>query len=178
MKSSHFTFIVLLIGSFYIAFSFMNKNSNEPIKGIQGQIKAPEIELVSPKGKLIKLSDFKGKLVLIDFWASWCGPCRKESPNVVEAYNKYRKGKFTNGNGFQVFSVSLDKDKTEWKTAIKLDGLVWKSHGIDTDGLAAESYGVNFIPSAFLVDGEGNIIAEGEELKGLQLHITIDKYLK
>ena len=72
------------------------------------------------------MSDLKGKLVLIDFWASWCGPCRKESPNVVEAYNKYRKGKFTNCNGFQVFSVSLDKDKTEWKTAIKLDGLVWK----------------------------------------------------
>ena len=172
MKFSGFLFIGLLAALFYFSFTI----ENDDVSTKNGN--APEIELLSPKGKLIKLSDFKGKLVLIDFWASWCGPCRKESPNVVEAYNKYRKGKFSNGNGFQVFSVSLDKDKTEWKTAIKLDGLVWKSHGIDTDGLAAESYGVNFIPSAFLVDGEGNIIAEGEELKGLQLHITIDKYLK
>ena len=172
MKFSGFLFIGLLAALFYFSFTI----ENDDVSTKNGN--APEIELLSPKGKLIKLSDLKGKLVLIDFWASWCGPCRKESPNVVEAYNKYRKGKFTNGNGFQVFSVSLDKDKTEWKTAIKLDGLVWKSHGIDTEGLAAESYGVNFIPSAFLVDGEGNIIAEGEELKGLQLHITIDKYLK
>ena len=178
MKASHFTFIVLLIGLFYMAFSFMNKNSNEPIKGIQGQIKAPEIELVSPKGKLIKLSDFKGKLVLIDFWASWCGPCRNESPNVVEAYNKYRKGKFTNGNGFQVFSVSLDRDVVAWKNAIKIDNLSWSSHGIDTEGKAASSYGVNSIPTAFLIDGNGNIIAKGEQLRGLNLHITLDKYLK
>ena len=178
MKASHFTFIVLLIGLFYMAFSFMNKNSNEPIKGIQGQIKAPEIELFSPKGKLIKLSDFKGKLVLIDFWASWCGPCRKESPNVVEAYNKYRKGKFSNGNGFQVFSVSLDRDVEAWKNAIKIDNLSWSSHGIDTEGKAASSYGVNSIPTAFLIDGNGNIIAKGEQLRGLNLHITIDKYLK
>mgnify|MGYP000126373881 FL=1 len=172
MKFSGFLFIGLLAALFYFSFTIENndvstKNGN-----------APEIELVSPKGKLIKLSDLKGKLVLIDFWASWCGPCRNESPNVVEAYSKYRNAKFTNAKGFDVFSVSLDRDVEAWKNAIKIDNLSWSSHGIDSEGKAAESYGVNSIPTAFLIDGNGNIIAKGEQLRGLNLHITLDKYLK
>ncbi len=138
---------------------------------------APEITLKSPSGKKVSLSSLKGKLVLIDFWASWCGPCRQESPNVVEAYQKYRKQKFVNGNGFEVFSVSLDKDENAWKTAIKADKLSWKNHGIDKGGVAAGTYGVASIPSGFLIDGEGNILAQGEKLRGLNLHITIEKYL-
>jgi thiol-disulfide isomerase/thioredoxin len=139
--------------------------------------KAPDITINSTSGKKIQLSKIRGKLVLIDFWASWCGPCRQESPNVVEAYNKYRKRKFTNGNGFEVFSVSLDKDENAWKAAIKTDKLIWKNHGIDKDGVAASNYGVTSIPSGFLIDGEGNILAQGEQLRGLNLHITIEKYL-
>jgi thiol-disulfide isomerase/thioredoxin len=138
---------------------------------------APEITINSPSGKKISLSKLRGKLVLIDFWASWCGPCRNESPNVVEAYKKYKNRKFINGNGFEVFSVSLDKDDGAWKNAIKEDKLIWKNHGIDKEGKAASIYGVSSIPSAFLIDGDGHILAQGEKLRGLNLHITIEKYL-
>jgi len=139
---------------------------------------APNIELKSHKGKKISLTKLRGKMVLIDFWASWCGPCRKEIPNVVEAYNKYRKKKFLNGNGFTVFSVSLDREAAAWKEAIKSDGMVWKYHGLDEGNKVSNLYGVYSIPSAFLVDGNGEIIAKGNELRGINLHITLDKYLK
>lgn len=139
---------------------------------------APEISLLSPKGKTLKLSTLRGKMVLIDFWASWCGPCRKESPNVVEAFQKYHTKEFKDAKGFEVFSVSLDRDQEAWKQAILTDHLSWKYHVLDLEGLAAANYQVATIPNAFLVNGAGEIIARGEELRGLNLHITLDKYLK
>lgn len=131
-----------------------------------GQI-APEMELTSVDGKKMKLSDFRGKMVLIDFWASWCRPCRMENPHVVAAYNKYKDKSFKNGEGFTVYGVSLDRSKDPWKQAIKDDKLVWKSNMWGNQAVA-QQYGVRGIPSSFLLDGDGVIIAtnlRGDALK-------------
>lgn len=140
--------------------------------------KAPDIVLLSPKGKEIKLSSLKGKMVLLDFWASWCGPCRQENPNVVEAYQKYKDRKFKEGKGFEIYSVSLDRTNDPWIQAIEKDKLTWKSHVWDKEGLASTKYEVRFIPTAFLIDGKGKIIAKGENIRGLRLHTTLDGLLK
>jgi thiol-disulfide isomerase/thioredoxin len=126
---------------------------------------APEIALADPQGKIRKLSSLKGKVVLIDFWASWCGPCRKENPNVVNIYGKYHD------KGFEVFSVSLDKERGSWLAAIAKDNLIWPDHVSDlkywkSEGAAA--YGVTSIPFTVLIDKKGKIVAKklrGEELE-------------
>lgn len=119
-------------------------------------MEAPNIEMADPEGNVRSLSDLRGKVVMIDFWASWCGPCRRENPNVVAAYNRY------NDKGFEIFSVSLDSDKNKWLKAIQQDGLLWPNHVSDLKGwqnAASQKYGVSSIPHTILVGRDGKIIA-------------------
>ncbi len=116
---------------------------------------APDFEEMKPDGTTMKLSDLRGQVVLLDFWASWCGPCRRENPNVVRLYEKYKE------QGFTVMSVSLDKDKTRWLAAIEQDHLSWPNHVSDLNqwsSKVARLYDVSGIPFTVLIDREGNII--------------------
>jgi thiol-disulfide isomerase/thioredoxin len=154
-------------------------NDDDASIGLNVGNKAPEIIEQGVDGKELKLSSLKGQLVLIDFWASWCGPCRRENPNVVQAYEKYKDKKFKNGNGFTVFSVSLDKSKEAWEKAIADDNLSWKFHVSDLkwwQSKYAMIYGVRSIPSNFLIDGDGVIIARN--LRGPLLEQALNNLLK
>ncbi len=116
---------------------------------------APEFKMENPKGKVISLSDYRGKYLLLDFWASWCGPCRKANPHVVELYNQYRN------ENFAILGVSLDNNREKWLAAIEADKLTW-DHVSDLQGwknAAAKLYGVNSIPRMFLIDPNGIIVA-------------------
>lgn len=124
---------------------------------------APEIALPNPQGEVVKLSSLRGKYVLVDFWAKWCGPCRRENPNVVRVYNKYKD------KGFTVYGVSLDRTKEDWVKAIQEDNLTW-THVSDLkfwQSEAAKTYGITAIPFSILLDPNGVIIAKN--LRGAAL---------
>ncbi len=153
-------------GSKYLA--NLKKSVESYSKMIEGA-EATDFTLASNEGKMISLSSLKGKIVLIDFWASWCGPCRKENPNVVKVYQKYHP------KGFEILAVSLDDKKDKWLEAIAKDGLPWY-HVSDLKGWesdVAKAYGVDAIPFTVLLDKEGKIIAKG--LRGKTLEAKLEE---
>jgi peroxiredoxin len=134
--------------------------------------KAPDFAQDNISGKPVKLSDFKGKYVLIDFWASWCGPCRRENPNVVKAYHAFKDKNFT------ILGVSLDESKTAWQNAIRKDGLDWTQVS-DLKGWqnsAAMLFGVKSIPQNFLIDPNGVIVEKN--LRGETLQQVLSQIIK
>ncbi|MCF8278148.1 MAG: TlpA family protein disulfide reductase [Flavobacteriales bacterium] len=133
---------------------------------------APELKFKNPQGKEISLASLRGKVVLIDFWASWCRPCRMENPNVVSAYSKF------SSKGFEIYGVSLDKSQDAWVEAIKADRLNWINVS-DLGGWSsagAATYGVRSIPGNFLLDANGVIVAKN--LRGANLHAELQKLIK
>jgi peroxiredoxin len=133
----------------------------------------PDISLPDPEGKVRNLSDLRGKYVLLDFWASWCGPCRKENPNVVEAYNKWKD------KGFTIYSVSLDDTKSKWTDAIQQDKLSWPDHVSELKGWQSQIcqlYQVSYIPQNYLLDKDGKVLAF--MLRGDSLEQALEQYIK
>ncbi|MEZ4773449.1 MAG: TlpA disulfide reductase family protein [Bacteroidia bacterium] len=132
---------------------------------------APDIALPTPEGDTLRISDFRGKVLLVDFWASWCGPCRKENPNVVRMYKQYKN------KGFEILGISLDRAKDPWVQAIAKDGLTW--HHISDlkfwQSIAAKTYGVGSIPYTVLLDADGRIVAKN--LRGAQLEAKVAELL-
>lgn len=173
-QKKYFTIAEKGIGEKYPNSSYHEilKQYTQKIKALEGPkgpasigSQAPELNSKGLDGKVITLESLRGKYVLIDFWASWCGPCRRENPTVVKLYNKYKDA------GFEVYSVSLDKNKKRWEQAIKKDGLIWPSHVSDLKGWqtqATKLYGFGGIPYTVLIDKEGKIIATKLRGKALE----------
>lgn len=151
----------------------------DPIpEGIEIGNRAPEIALPDSTGSIRSLSDLRGKIVLIDFWAAWCSPCRRENPSLVKAYREFCHSQFKEGDGFEIFSVSLDKNEAMWKDAIKSDSLIWENHVSIPEGWSSDvlsRYKVHAIPSTFLLNGKGVIIQKS--LRGTELEEALQELL-
>ncbi len=159
--------LVVVIGIFIGRYFYLKPDL------VNGQ-KAPDFEARLRSGDRLSLSDLRGQYVLLDFWGSWCGPCRAQNPDLVALYNKYQGSAFSDAEGFTIVSIAIEADETRWARAIEKDDLRWPYHILDPttsqrffNGAIADLYGVKQIPTSFLLDPGGTII--GVDLSPRQL---------
>lgn len=165
---------ILLLSSIFL---LANCNSNNT--GLINGSYAPDINLPDTSGTEISLEQLKGKIVLLDFWASWCKPCRKVNPKLVQLHRKYHNAEFENADGFEILSVSLDADREKWIGAIEKDKLYWPWHASELKGWQSKvalDYKLESIPASFLLDQKGMII--GVDLRLRDLESILQKRLK
>ena len=152
-KTLNILLVALVLG--YVAYYFYKQpkyESGEPAKEIVTNLVTKEP---------FKLSDLRGQYVLIDFWGSWCGPCRQENPLLLQLFIEMRNKKFVNAGGFEIVSIALENDPRQWSAAVERDRLIWKYHIVELQrfsGPIATLYGVKEIPTKYLINPEGLII--------------------
>ena len=141
--------------------SFMGMNNLNTVSEVKEM--APEITMENPEGQLVNLSSLQGNIVLVDFWASWCSPCRKSRTGLKNVYHQFKDSEFVKADGFKIYSVSLDKNKKDWVAAIEKYDLSWTTHVSDFKGFKSETvkeYGIKGIPNNVLLNAKGEIIAK------------------
>lgn len=131
---------------------------------------APNFEATFENGQKMSLEAYKGKYVLLDFWGSWCGPCRKENPHLVNLYDDFHGKKFNDGKDFEIISIAIETEKKSWEKAVKVDQLRWDSHIVEMDRFSSPLptlYGVKEIPTTYLVNPQGTIVGVNMTYKSI-----------
>ena len=179
MKNTVLFFSLLFIGSCQLFQPAAGKPLSEREIGVEAGDIAPNIQLDDPFGREFQLKGLRGKMVLVDFWASWCRPCRAGSPQLVAAYKNFKNKNFKNGSGFEIYSVSMDDDRDAWMEAIQNDKLSWTYHVSDLelfDSYVVHLYEFNTLPHNVLIDGNGVILKTNVEAH--KLESILKKYVR